>query len=31
MKSPENNYREYQLSDLMTLSDIIFIKNLEFR
>ena len=28
MKSPENNYREYQLSDLMTLSDIIFYKNL---
>ena len=28
MKSPENNYRKYQLSDLMTLSDIIFYKKL---
>ena len=23
-KNPENNYREYQISDLMSLSDIIF-------
>ena len=28
VKNPENNYREYQISDLMTLSDIIFYKNL---
>lgn len=28
IKNPENNYREYQISDLMTLSDIIFYKNL---
>ena len=27
-KNPENNYREYEISDLMTLSDIIFYKNL---
>ena len=29
VKNPENNYREYQISDLMTLSDIIFYKNLK--
>ncbi|MDO4941555.1 MAG: MerR family transcriptional regulator [Lachnospiraceae bacterium] len=27
-KSPENHYREYTVSDLMTISDIIFYKNL---
>lgn len=28
IKNPGNNYREYQISDLMALSDIIFYKNL---
>lgn len=28
LKDPENNYREYRISDLITLSDTIFYKNL---
>lgn len=28
IKNPENNYREYRISDLITLSDTIFYKNL---
>ena len=28
LKNPENNYREYRISDLITLSDTIFYKNL---
>ena len=28
IKNPENNYREYHISDLITLSDTIFYKNL---